>query len=91
MSYFSGQKTLEKLIFHANMTEEMELKIGSYFYNLGDNCLPWWECIRNVIIEIPMEYRSKLVYKVSNYDFIYVKLQLIQYSKPQFLFWHRWY
>ena len=64
ISYFSGQKTLSKLIFHANMSEEMELEVGSYFYNLGHNCLPWWECIPNVVIEIPMEFRCHKIISI---------------------------
>ena len=43
VSYFSGQRTDESLMFHANMTEEEEWVTGAYVFNLADRSPAWWE------------------------------------------------
>ena len=58
VSYFSGQRTLSTLMFHDNMTSEVTAEVGSYYFNLGDNCAQWWGCrIDDFVIDVPLEFR----------------------------------
>ena len=58
MSYFSGQRTLSDLMFYDNMTSEVTAEVGSYYFNLGDNCAQWWGCrIEDFVIDVPIEFR----------------------------------
>lgn len=59
VSYFSGQRTLSGLMFHDNMTSEVAAEVGSYYFNLGENCAQWWGCkIDDYVIDVPIEFRS---------------------------------
>ena len=57
VSYFSGQKTFAKLMFHSNMTKQIESEVGAYFFNLGANSPKWWDVHTKTVIEIPIEFR----------------------------------
>ena len=43
VSYFSGQRTFESLMFHANMTEEEKDVASDYQFDLASICPAWWE------------------------------------------------
>ena len=43
VSYFSGQRTFESLMFLANMTEEEEWLTGAYYFDLKGHSPAWWE------------------------------------------------
>ena len=65
VSYFSGQRTLSDLMFHDNMTSEVIAEVGSYYFNLGDNCAQWWGCkIDDFVIDVPIEFRYENTTKI---------------------------
>ena len=63
VSYFSGQRTLQDLILHDNMTVSEMSEAGSYYFNLWNNCVGWWKCTKDVMLEIPHHYRSYLNFR----------------------------
>ena len=46
-------------MFHDNMTSEVAAEVGSYYFNLGENCAQWWGCkIDDYVIDVPIEFRQ---------------------------------
>ena len=52
-------------MFHDNMTSEVTAEVGSYYFNLGDNCAQWWGCrIDDFVIDVPIEFRYENTTKI---------------------------
>ena len=52
-------------MFHDNMTSEVIAEVGSYYFNLGDNCAQWWGCrIDDFVIDVPIEFRYENTKKI---------------------------
>ena len=43
VSYFSGQRTYDSKMFHANMTQEEESVTRAYYFSLAYRSPAWWE------------------------------------------------
>ena len=57
VSYFSGVKTTEVEMFHDNMTDQEHYEASRYYFGLYDHAPRMWGVQRDVVIDIPTEYR----------------------------------
>ena len=57
VTYFSGVKTTEEEMFHDNMTSLEEYEASRYYFGLYDFAPLMWQLEKDVVLDIPLEYR----------------------------------
>jgi len=58
VTYFAGVKTTEDEMFHDNMTELEEYEASRYYFGLYDNAPLMWNLEKDIVLDIPSEYRE---------------------------------
>ena len=63
VSYFSGQRALQDWILPDNLTEAETAEAAAYYFNLYEYCVEWWNCPEDVMMDIPLQFRSVIAFR----------------------------
>ena len=67
VTYFSGVKTTREEMFYDNMTSLEEYEASRYCFGLYDAAPLMWQLEKDVVLDIPFEYRLEYLTKVSSF------------------------
>ena len=65
ISYFGGLKTVRENFIFPNLTENEIKNVTSYFYNFGFKVPAEWKIKKDLVIDIPHQYRSIVEYRTT--------------------------